>query len=155
MELTYQQEILAPIDVVFSFLIDDEKMKLWMEGLEAIEYPKGKDLENPAGTEFVHSFKEGGHSQKYAGSITEYKAPTLIVVELHNPAFQNKITYELTAMNRKTQMDYHCEIEYASLISRIMGFLFSGSTNRILKTQMKSLKLLSEQEAVRRPALDA
>jgi len=154
LEITYQQEILAPIDIVFSFLNDDEKMKLWMEGLESIEYPKGKDLKNPVGTEFIHTIKEGGHSQQYVGSVTEFSAPTLIAVELHNSAFQINVTYELIAKSRKTQLDYHCEIVFASLFHRIMGFLFCGFTNRILKSQMKSLQLLSEQEAVRRPALE-
>jgi uncharacterized protein YndB with AHSA1/START domain len=154
LEINYQQEIFAPIDIVFSYLKDDDKMKLWMEGLEKIEYLKGKNYDNPVGTEFIHTIKEGGHLQQYTGSVTEYAAPTLIAVELHNSAFQNNVTYKLTAINRKTQLDYHCEIVFASLFHRIMGFLFSGLTNRILKSQMKNLKLLSEQEAVRRPALE-
>ncbi|MCH9653584.1 MAG: SRPBCC family protein [Planctomycetes bacterium] len=154
MEITYQQEILAPIDIVFSFLNDDEKMKLWMEGLESIEYPKGKDLDNPEGTEFIHTLREGGHLQQYAGSVTQYQAPTLIAVELHNSAFRINVTYELTAIGRKTQLDYHCEMVFASLFHRIMGFLFCWFTNRILKSQMKNLRLLSEQEAVRRPSLE-
>ena len=154
LEINYQQEIFAPIDVVFSYLKDDEKMKLWMEGLEKIEYPKGKNYDNPVGTEFIHTIKEGGHLQQYTGSVTEYTDPTLIAVELHNSAFQINVTYELTAISRKTQLDYHCEMEFASFFHRIMGFLFCGFTNRILKSQMKNLKLLAEQEAVRRPTVE-
>lgn len=152
MEITYHQEIIAPIEVVFSYLNDDEKMKLWMEGLESIEYPKGKNVENPVGTEFIHTIKEAGHLQQYAGTVTEYTPPTLISVELHNSAFQFNVSYELTAQGRKTQLDYQCEMVFASLFYRIMGFLFCWLTNRILKSQMTKLKELAEQESVRRPA---
>mgnify|MGYP003131043483 CR=1 FL=1 len=46
MEITHHQEIIAPVDVVFSYLNDDEKMKLWMERLESVEYPKGKKTDS-------------------------------------------------------------------------------------------------------------
>ncbi|MCA9021523.1 MAG: SRPBCC family protein [Planctomycetaceae bacterium] len=155
MEITYQQEIIAPIDVVFSFLNDDEKMKLWMEGLESIEYPNGQNTENPVGTEFIQTIREGGQTQQYTGTVTEYEPPTLIAFELHSPAFQVNVTYELTAQGRKTQLDYHCEFVFASLFHRIIGFLFSGLTKRILNSQMKKLSLLAEQESVRRSPPEA
>lgn len=154
MEINYQQEIFAPIDIVFSYLKDDEKMKLWMEGLENIEYPKGKNFDYPEGNEFIHTIKEGGHLQQYTGSVTKCTEPTLFAIELHNSAFQTNVTYELTAIGRKTQLDYHCEMEYASLFHRIMGSLFSGFTKRIVKSQMNDLKMLAEQEAVRRPTVE-
>ncbi|WP_299462423.1 SRPBCC family protein [uncultured Gimesia sp.] len=154
MEITYHQEILAPIDVVFSYLEDDEKMKLWMEGLESIEYPEGKHVDNPVGTQFIHTIREGGHTQQYHGTVTEFDPPTLIAVELHSAAFQISVTYELTSAGRKTQFDYHCEIVLASLFHRLMGFLFWWLTKRLLKSQMTKLKELSEQEAVRRPGPD-
>lgn len=155
MEITYQQEIIAPIEVVFSFLSDDEKMKLWMEGLESIEYPQGKNLENPVGVEFIQTLREGRQTQQYTGTVTEYKPPTLIAFELHSHAFQMNVTYELTGQGRKTQLDYHAELVFASLFHRIIGFLFGGLTKRILNSQMKRLSLLSEQESVRRPPPEA
>ncbi|WP_339735046.1 SRPBCC family protein [uncultured Gimesia sp.] len=150
MEITYHQEIIAPIDVVFRFLNDDEKMKLWMEGLESIEYPNGQNTENPVGTEFIHTIREGGHTQQYTGTVTEYEPPTLIGVELRSAAFQINVTYELTEQGRKTQLDYHCEMIFTSLFYRIIGFLFCGLTKRILNSQMKKLSQLAEQESVRR-----
>lgn len=151
LEITYQQEIIAPIDVVFSFLNDDEKMKLWMEGLESTEYPNGENAENPVGTEFIQIIREGGLTQQYTGMVTEYEPPTLLAVKLQSNAFQINVTYELTDLGRKTQLDYHCELVFASLFHRIVGFLFCGLTKRILNTQMKKLSLLAEQESVRRP----
>lgn len=150
MEISYHQEIIAPIEVVFGFLSDDEKQKLWMEGLESIEYPEGKDVENPVGTRFIHHIKEGGHTQQYAGTVTKYTPPTLMGVELKSDAFQINVEYELTKNGRKTLLDYHCDMVFGSLFHRVMGFLFCGLTKRILKSQMKNLKQLSEQESVRR-----
>ncbi|QDU10076.1 SRPBCC family protein [Gimesia aquarii] len=150
MEISYHQEIIAPIEVVFNFLTDDEKMKLWMEGLQLIEYPEEKNVDDPVGTRFIYHIKEGGHTQQYSGSVTEYTPPTLWGIELSNPAYQFNISYELTKQARKTQLDYHCEMVFGSLFHRIMGFLFRGLTKRILKSQMTKLKQLSEQESVRR-----
>ncbi len=150
MEISYHQEILAPVEIVFSFLDDDEKMKLWMEGLESIEYPNGKETENPVGTKFIHSIREGGHTQQYTGTVTKYVKPTHLTVELSSAAFQINVEYELTENARKTLLDYKCEMVFGSLFHRVMGFLFCWLTKRILKSQMKKLKQLSEQEAVRR-----
>ncbi|WP_417381555.1 SRPBCC family protein [Gimesia sp.] len=150
MEITYQQEIIAPIEVVFSYLNDDEKMKLWMEGLESVEYPKRKNTENQVGTKFIHTIKEGLNTQTYEGTFTAYEAPTLIAVELTHPAHRIEVSYELTSLGRKTELDYHCELEFASFYYRFMGVLFSWFTKRILKTQMAKLKELAEQESVRR-----
>lgn len=150
MEITYHEEILAPIEIVFDFLNDDEKMKLWMEGLESTEYPEGKNDDDPVGTIFVQTIREGGHSQQYAGIVTEYDPPTLIGVQLQSNAFRVDVTYELTDRGRKTDLDYTCELVFASLFYRIIGVLFKGLTNRILKNQMKLLKQLSEQAAIRR-----
>ncbi|QDV17725.1 Polyketide cyclase / dehydrase and lipid transport [Gimesia panareensis] len=150
MEITYHQEIIAPIDIVFDFLNDDEKMKLWMEGLETTEYPEGKNEDDPVGTIFVQTIREAGHSQQYAGIVTEYKPPELIGVQLQGNAFRVDVTYELTDRGRKTDLDYTCELVFAGLFYRIIGFLFGGLTRRILKNQMTKLKQLAEQAAVRR-----
>lgn len=150
LEISHHQEIIAPIDVVFSYLSDDEKMKLWMEGLESVEYPKGKKTEIKAGTKFIHSIKEGLNTQTYKGIVSAYEPPSLLAVKLSHPAHRIKVTYELTSLGRKTELDYHCELEYTSFYYRFMGVLFSWFTKRILKSQLAKLKQLAEQESVRR-----
>lgn len=150
MEIRYQQEIIAPIETVFGFLDDDEKMKLWMEGLESTEYPNGKKEGDPVGTEFIQTIREGGQLQTYTGTVTEYEPPEFLGVELQSSAFRIHVTYELTSLGRKTQLDYCCELVFASLFHKIIGVLFCGLTKRILKTQMKKLGELAEQESVRR-----
>lgn len=151
MEITHHQEIIAPIEIVFDYLSDDEKMKLWMEGLESTEYPSGKNTEHPVGTEFVQTIQESGHPQQYTGVVTAFKPPTLLGMKLQGNAFRADVTYELTALSgRKTNLEYHCELSFASLVHRVVGFLFSGLNQRIVKTQIKKLQSLCEQAAVRR-----
>ncbi len=150
LEITHHQEIVAPIEIVFSYLNDDEKMKLWMEGLESIDYPKGKKTEKRVGNKFIHTIKEGLNTQTYKGIITAYEPPSLLAVKLAHPAHRMEVTYELTAYGRKTELDYHCELVFPSLFHRLMGVSFSWFTKRILKSQMAKLKQLAEQESVRR-----
>lgn len=150
MEIIHNQEIIAPIEIVFDYLNDDEKMKLWMEGLESTEYPSGKDAEHPVGTEFIQTIQESGHPQQYTGVVTAFKPPTLLGVKLKGNAFTANVTYELAAHARKTELEYHCELVFSSLLHRVVGFLFKGLNQRIVKTQIKKLQLLCEQAAVRR-----
>jgi len=150
LEIIHHQEIIAPVEVVFSYLNDDEKMKLWMEGLESVEYPKGKKTAYRVGTKFIHTIKEGLNTQRYKGIVTAYEPPTLLTVKLMHPAHRIEVTYELTSHGRKTELDYHCELVFTSTYYRIMSVLFSWFTKRILKSQMAKLKLLAEQESVRR-----
>ncbi|QDT90426.1 SRPBCC family protein [Gimesia algae] len=150
MEIAHHQEIIAPVEVVFSYLNDDEKMKLWMQGLESIEYPKGKKPGYKVGAKFIHTIKEGLNTQRYKGIVTVYEPPTLLAVKLAHPAHRIEVTYELTSLGRKTKLDYHCELEFASFYYRCMGLLFSWFTKRILKSQVAKLKELAEQESVRR-----
>ena len=64
-------EIAASPEVVFDWVDDDEKLPLWLEGLEQIEYPDGVDRNNPVGTRFRHTMRRGRKRVEYEGHVTE------------------------------------------------------------------------------------
>ncbi|MGM7700750.1 SRPBCC family protein [Pseudalkalibacillus sp. Hm43] len=146
-DITYTIEIHAPIETVFHCLNDNEKQKIWMEGLQDTQYPDGLDLEDPVGTKFIQKIKEGGRVMEYNGEVIAYDEPNLCAVQIGNNSFSVKAFYELTKTEDGTRLDYRAEMGTANLLTKVMGFLFSGMTKRILHKQMTSLKRLSEQEA--------
>lgn len=75
MTVTYSQEIVAPIDRVFDLIDDDQKIKLWMDGLEETIYPEGLDREQAVGTTFKQRIREGGRVVEYDGEVTAYDRP--------------------------------------------------------------------------------
>jgi uncharacterized protein YndB with AHSA1/START domain len=72
MQITFENQIAAPVPVVWSFLNDNAKLPPWMTEVVDISYPDGWKSENPVGTHFRQTLKERGHEKTYDGSITAY-----------------------------------------------------------------------------------
>lgn len=149
MTIHYQVDFDAPIDIVWSYLNDDQKVRLWMKEVVDITYPQGKNEEDPVGTEFVQKIKEAGRVKSYDGVVTAYHAPNLLSVMIGDDNFQVDVTYNLRATASGTHLDYSCDIDVNSILAKVMGFLFRPLTMRILKRHMTTLKQLVEEEAGR------
>lgn len=147
MTFHYQLDIAAPIEVVWQFLDDDKKQQLWMTQIVETTYPKGKNKEDPVGTEFRQKVKEGGRVKEYDGVVTAYHAPTLLSVLIGDEDFQMDVTYILHEEGPRTRLDYSCDIDVNNIFARIMGFLFRPLTMRIRKHHMANLKRVAEEAA--------
>ena len=49
MRIIFENEIAAPVPVVWSFLDDDNKLPLWMPEVVDISYPDGQNRRGPSG----------------------------------------------------------------------------------------------------------
>lgn len=150
MRITYQLDIEAPIGTVFEQLDDDEKLKLWMEGLEETIYPSGRDAQNPLGTKFVQKIREGGRVGEYDGEVIAYEKPTRLAIDIGNRQFTMRVDYRLRPTPTGTRLDYSVETIRATWFVRLLGNLFSGFTRRLLDRQMKKLKELAESQPISR-----
>lgn len=144
MTITYSQEIQAPIDRVFDLIDDDQKLKLWMDGLEETIYPEGLDREQAVGATFKQRIREGGRVVEYDGEVTAYDRPHHLGVRIGNESFSVLVDYRLTAVDGGTRLDYAAEMVYASWFTRLVGGLFGWFTRRILNNQMAKLKAVAE-----------
>ncbi len=150
MEVFYKQEIAAPVETVFEFLDDDEKRKLWMEGLEQISYPDGQPAGDPVGTRFREVLREGGRSVEYEGEVLGYEKPRHLSVQIfREKCFTVTVDYRLQPTEAGTLLEYECRLAFGNIFYRVMGYLFGWLTKRILKKQMAKLKELAEAEALR------
>ncbi len=150
MRITYQLDIEAPIGTVFEYLDDDEKLKLWLEGLEETSYPSGRDSENPLGTKFVQKIREGGRVGVYTGEVIAYEKPTRLAIDIGNRQFTMRVDYRLSPTPTGTRLDYSVETVKSTWLVRLMGKLFSGFTRRLLDRQMKKLKEVAESQPLSR-----
>jgi hypothetical protein len=123
---------------------DDQKTKLWMDGLEETIYPDGLDRENPVGARFRQRIKEGGRVAEYDGQVTAYDKPRHLGVRIGSSAFTMEVDYRFTETGDSTRLDYSAKMLYANWFSRLMGSLFGWFTRRILNNQMTKLKGLAE-----------
>jgi len=145
MAVTYSMEVKAPIDKLFSYVEDKEKMKLWMEGLEETVYTTPLDLTNPVGTKFKQKIREGGRVQEYDGELLAYEKPKHLAVRIGNKHFQAMADYRFTPTHDGTRLDYTCDVNCHSWIARMMSVLFGWFMKRILRKQMAKLKELAEK----------
>ncbi|WP_221563570.1 SRPBCC family protein [Alkalihalobacillus sp. TS-13] len=146
-DFTYSIDIHAPKEIVFDCINDNEKQKIWMEGLQETYYAGLYDPENPVGTKFKQKIKEGGRVVEYDGEVIAYDRPDLIAVKIGNQSFAVNANYELNETLQGTRLDYRAEMGTANTFTKIMGFMFGWLTKRILHKQMTSLKKLAESEA--------
>ena len=149
MAITYVQHIDAPVETVFDFLDDDEKLKTWMDGLEETIYLADYDRENPVGARFTQRIREGGRITEYDGEVTSYSRPHRLAVKLWSQHFSVNVDYLLHPEDGGTRLDYKADMNYTSRIATVMGRLFGWLTRRILVRQMNELKNMAEMEVGR------
>jgi len=144
MRAIYRLNINAPVGIVFNLVDDDEKVKLWMDGLEEIVYPWGRNYENPVGTRFRQKVREGGRIAEYCGEVIAYDKPTHLGLRIGNSKFLMQVDYRFTPNATGTRLDYEAEMIEARWFIRLMSRFFNGLTIRILERQMNRLKQLAE-----------
>ncbi len=147
MAITYEQIILAPIEIVFDFLDDNDKMMDWMEGVEEITFPDGENRDDPVGVKWRIAIREGGHVTWYDGVTTAYEKPTHLGIRMSNKHFAVDVDYRLSSIPDGTQLDYSADFAHTSMLAKIMGVLFGWLTKSILKKQMTALKKVAEDAA--------
>lgn len=148
MQYSYNQQIDAPIEKVFDFIYDEEKIKQWIPELISIEYDSTFNPEQPVGTVFVQRLKEGGRIQKYNGEVMAFKKNHLLELRLWNPGFTVTVIYKLEPIEKNaTLFNYSCSAIFNNWFYRVMGKMFSGYMKRMLITQMEKLKSLAEKKA--------
>jgi uncharacterized protein YndB with AHSA1/START domain len=145
MAVTYAMEVKAPIEKLFDYVEDKDKLPLWMDGLEETVYTTERDPNNPVGTKFKQKIREGGRVQEYDGEVIAYEKPKHLAVCIGNKHFAALADYRFTPTTAGTRLDYSCEITCHSWFVRVMAVMFGWLTRRILRKQMAKLKELAEK----------
>ncbi len=140
-------DIAAPIDRVFTFVEDPEKLKLWLKGLQETTYlpesgPGGKGV----GTRFRQKIGEGGRVNEYDGEVTAYAPPKHLAVRIFADYFAVDVNYRFTPVAGGTRLDYSAEATGSSWFMRFMGWLMGWMMRRMVQKQLARLKELAEAD---------
>ncbi len=146
MRVNHKIHIHAPIDTVFDWVANNEKVPLWMEGLDATEYTSYRDPDNPTGTTFRQRMTEFGRTVEYAGEITDYQFPTLLAVTLKHPRFTMNVSYKLSEGSEGVWLHYEVSLiegdGMVSKLTKMMGWYLK----KVASTQLNKIKELAEQK---------
>jgi len=145
--ITCELDIAAPLEFVFELVDDDDKLKEWMDGVEAISYPEGQNRSDPIGTPFRMRIREGGRAKDYDGRVVAYEKPHHLAITIGDSMFEMLVNYRFERGPGGTRLNYACEMTRGNRFVRVMGWLFRPLTKRIVRKQMTALKSLAEREA--------
>lgn len=113
MQLTETATFACPIDVLFSYVEEPEKQKLWMHGLLSNEptSPGKKGL----GSTFRMKMQEGKKVGEYDGEVTAHDRPHRLEVVIWGgnlPAgVRVRADYRFSEAAGQTKLDYACTME--------------------------------------------
>ena len=146
MRFKLTKEIDAPVERVWSFIGDDEKLPLWITEIVEITYPQGRDIDHPVGTVFKQKLKEGGRVVEYDGVVRAYEPNQLLGLTYYGDQFSMDVSYRLAPCldGGRTELQYVAKVEVKNWFAKIMGFLFQGLTRRLMTRHMNNLKALAE-----------
>ena len=144
MQVTHKIIIRAPIEAVFDWVENNEKVPQWMEGLESTEYTSERDPTHPVGTTFKQRMTEFGRTVEYAGVITQYQFPTLLSVTLSHHRFTLDVSYTMRVEDSGVSLRYQVNLVEADgmvgKLSKMMGWYLK----KVASTQLQKIKELAE-----------
>ena len=148
MEMTHSIEIERPPDVVWRYLDDPEKQKLWMKGLVSNE---PTDDRTGVGSRFKMRIKQGRRISEYEGEVLTYDAPRHLGIKFWGGCMKNMppmhVDYTLTDLGGRTRVDYKSACEGGGLGWRIMWVLFRWIAKMQIKGFFATMKRLAEEES--------
>jgi uncharacterized protein YndB with AHSA1/START domain len=134
-----EEFIHAPIDVVFDYLEDDEKIKCWNDFFVENIYENGWKGLGP-GTKFTSIQRFQKKTIKTEVRITEYEAPNKIVMEGDSKEGKAFTRYYFYREHDGTRVVMESSIIPSNVYYRIMTKLFGGLGKFFYKEQIQKLK---------------
>jgi hypothetical protein len=137
-------EITAPIHTVFDLIHDDQKHKLWLDGLEETIYEPDYDPAHPLGAKFKQRIREGKVIQLYDGQVIAFKKPRHLGVRLSSSSVTAIVDYRLASVKKATLVEFTSELSFKSVATRALAAVSRPVLRGILQLQMNKLKEIAE-----------
>lgn len=136
MKMIDRVKINAPIKMVFDYISNAEKQKLWMDGLVRTEFVNKWDESNPVGTQFKQHLIKGHRKVAYEfqGEILEYTFPNLYAVRIKGQGITAVVHYHLDEFEGKTQLNSEVVMEFdGNFIARFIGKMAAHHNKQDIK----------------------
>lgn len=142
--LTYALDIDAFVETIFDCIDDAEKQPAWLSGLERTTFPAGRPAGGQAGTRFTQLVRQKGGLAEYEGVILLHQRPRRLCVRVGNRHFTALVDYRLESLGNRSRLDFSCRLVFHTLLGRMTGSLYAGSSRRIAIDQLVALKQFAE-----------
>jgi uncharacterized protein YndB with AHSA1/START domain len=118
-----RNEIIAhfdrPVDEVFSYVDDDDKVKLWIGGL--LETRRTTNGTPGVGSKFHQKLQIGKRVMELNGELVEYERNRRVRVKIDADMCEMNVTYTFTKSGASTELAYTCDSHYRSFFYRLLS----------------------------------
>ncbi|HKR13754.1 MAG TPA: SRPBCC family protein [Pyrinomonadaceae bacterium] len=129
-----------PVEEVFAYVDDDDKVKLWIGGLlETRRTTAGKP---GVGSKFHQKLQIGKRVMELDGELLEYERNRRVRVKMNFHLGEMNATYNFTESGGCTELAYTCDSHYRSLFYRLLSPLIKRMAQQKLREDFARLQLL-------------
>ena len=136
----YVAEFERPVEEVFAFVDDDDKVKQWIGGL--LETRRTTAGQPGVGSRFHQKIKVGNRVMEMNGELLAYEPGRFLSVKIDSEMGEMKVNYDFAEINGGTRLTYTCDSQYRSLFYRLLSPLIKRITQQKLQKDFARLKQL-------------
>lgn len=129
-----------PVNDVFAYVDDDEKVKLWIGGL--LETSRTTSGTPGVGSKFHQKLQIGKRVIELDGELVEYERNRRVRVKMDANVCEMNATYTFTEAGGRTELAYTCDSHYRSLFYRLFSPLIKRMAQQKLREDFARLHVL-------------
>ncbi|HIA47755.1 MAG TPA: hypothetical protein EYN96_07255 [Candidatus Hydrogenedentes bacterium] len=141
-------EIDATPETVFRWVVDPERVVLWLNHLSKFEILN--DSEPKVGAKFRQAWDDEGDNSEILGSITKYIQDERYCIHLDGKGFQVDVEYRFKDIDGRTRLTQKTNFDYKGImkmIEKVVGGKIRRSYEDEAKRNLAKLIDLCEAEA--------
>ncbi len=131
-----------PVDVVFDFFVDPQKMKLWIAGLESIDELSQGPMEK--GAKYVAFYKLMGSRFQLVGVVDEFVPFKKMRVLMDHSDFSANISFEFIEHNKATTILHSMQASTNSGTMMIAAGMVAYQADLELSKDLENLQKIIE-----------
>lgn len=132
----------APPAVVFPYLTEAEKLKLWVSGLTKIAFING--LQDQVGAIARVTLREGDRQFQYEDTVLRYEKDQLLSIRSENDVTSTTLVYRLEKDGEETELFYNMKKSRLG-IGRVLALFSQDTTRDRVQNDLQNLKRLVEE----------
>jgi len=148
MKITSSTRIKTYIEEVFKFLLNEDKLKQWVDGLESVEYLFNMDEYNPVGAKFKLKISSEDKVNEYNGEIVAYDKPRLLAVKVFIDNIETGIIFNLESVLFGTKLNSEVYLMHEGIYKKNGGFLFKWNVKKVIRGKLDKMKIAVENSRV-------
>ena len=129
-----------PVDEVFAYVDDDDKVKLWIGGL--LETKRTTAGKPGVGSKFHQKLQIGKRVIDLDGELLEYEKNRRVRVKMNFNLGEMEATYNFSESGGCTELAYTCDSHYRSLFYRLFSPMLKRMAQQKLREDFACLQLL-------------